>query len=100
MLLSDTSNIMELPSYKEATKNRNIEVDVESANKATIEASRKARFDKNVDVEGKNRSNAVKKEELEEEDRMEKMMRLADEERKAKLAKDKAESQANRWNTF
>lgn len=91
---------MELPSYKEATKNKGIELDFESVNKATIEAARKDRFDQKVDVEGKNRANAVRKDEKDEEDRMEKMMRLADEERKAKLAKDKAASQANRWNTF
>jgi len=91
---------MELPSYKEATKNKGIELDFESVNKATLEVSRKARFDKEVDVEGKNRSSAVRKEEVKEEDRMEQMMRLADEERKAKLAKDKAAGQANRWNTF
>jgi len=91
---------MELPSYKDATKNKGIEVDVESANKAVLDAQRKARFDKSIDVESKTRSNAVRKDEVVEEDRMEKMMRLADEERKSRLAKGKAESQANRWSTF
>jgi len=100
LLLSGSENIFELPSYSEATKNKGIEVDVESANKATMEKSRKERFNNNVDVENKNRSNAVRKDEIKEEDRMEKMMRLADEERKEKLAKDKAESKASRWSTF
>lgn len=65
-----------------------------------MEKSRQARFEPNVDVEGKKRSGAVRKDEIKEEDRMEKMMRLADEERKEKLAKDKEESKASRWSTF
>ena len=81
-LLSDSSDIFELPSYSEAKKNKSIEVDVESANRATMEKSRKARFDTNIDVESKSRSDKVRKDEIQEEDRMEKMMRLADEERK------------------
>lgn len=75
-------------------------MDVESVNRATMEKSRQKRFDTTVDVEGKDRSNKVRKDEIKEEDRMERMMRLADEERKEKLAQEKEESKANRWNTF
>jgi len=100
LLLSDSTNIFELPSYADAKKNKSIEVDVESANRATMEKSRQKRFDTTVDVAGKDRSNNVRKDEIKEEDRMERMMRLADEERKEKLAREKEESKANRWNTF
>eukprot|EP00555_Chaetoceros_dichaeta_P006324 CAMPEP_0198257236 /NCGR_PEP_ID=MMETSP1447-20131203/6962_1 /TAXON_ID=420782 /ORGANISM="Chaetoceros dichaeta, Strain CCMP1751" /LENGTH=200 /DNA_ID=CAMNT_0043944081 /DNA_START=103 /DNA_END=705 /DNA_ORIENTATION=+ len=100
LLLSGTDNIFELPSYSEATKNRAIEVDLDTVNKAVVDKERKQRFNTNIDVESKTRSNAVRKDEIKEEDRMEKMMRLADEERKERLAKDKAESKATRWSTF
>lgn len=89
-----------LPSYSEATKNKAIEIDLETLNKATLSKADAKRYDINVDKESKDRSTAVKKEEDEEEARLERMRQYAKQERLASIEREKAETKANRWNTF
>jgi len=100
MLLSDASDPFALPSYSESIKNKNLELDLESINKATQDKAAAKRFDPSVDRENNEKFIDLRKEEKEEEARMERMRDYAKRERLEAIEKEKAETKANRWNTF
>ena len=58
------------------------------------------RDDKNVNAANNAERIALKKMEAEEELRLERMREYAKQEREAAIAREKAETKANRWNTF
>lgn len=91
---------MALPSYEALKKNTLMEIDVDSVNQKTMRAAQAVRDDKNVDKENNQRSIELRKEEDEENKRMIRMKEYAKQEREEQLKKDKAETAANRWNTF
>ena len=89
-----------MPSYAEATKNKNIEVDLESINKEIMDKAAAARDSKEVNKENNQSYIDLRKAEKEEEARMQALRERAKQERLEAIAKEKAETKANRWNTF
>jgi hypothetical protein len=100
LLSKDMGDPMTLPSYDTLKKNSVAEFDVESVNKKTMQQSRAMRDDKNVNKENNQRYIELRKDEDEEDKRMTRMKEYAKQEREEQLKKEKAESAANRWNTF
>mmetsp|Transcript_6815 Transcript_6815/g.8493 ORF Transcript_6815/g.8493 Transcript_6815/m.8493 type:complete len:189 (+) Transcript_6815:158-724(+) len=95
-----SSDPFALPSYSDAVSNKAIEMNLESVNKKILEEAAAKRDDRNVNKENNERFIELKKEEAEEEARMIRLKELAKREREERIAKEKAETKANRWNTF
>ncbi len=89
-----------LPSYSEAVKNKSVDMNLEEVNKKIMDDAAAKRDDRKVDQENNQRFIALRQEEAEEEKRLERMRELAKKEREERIAKEKAETKANRWNTF
>ena len=100
LISASASDPFALPSYESATKNKAIEIDLEAVNKDILDKAAARRDDKNVDAANNAERIALKKMEAEEEVRLTRMREYAKQEREAAIAKEKAETKANRWNTF
>jgi len=102
ILVSSTSagDPFALPSYSESVKNKNIEIDLESVNKKILDDAASKRDDKNVNKENNAAAIDLRREEQEEEKRLERMREYAKRERQEAIEREKAETRANRWNTF
>eukprot|EP00559_Dactyliosolen_fragilissimus_P004902 CAMPEP_0184869312 /NCGR_PEP_ID=MMETSP0580-20130426/33618_1 /TAXON_ID=1118495 /ORGANISM="Dactyliosolen fragilissimus" /LENGTH=118 /DNA_ID=CAMNT_0027370713 /DNA_START=241 /DNA_END=597 /DNA_ORIENTATION=+ len=88
-----------LPSYDEASKNKIIDPDIESVNKAIMQKAKKDReIVQNTEKEKETR--ALRKAEKEVSTDLEALLAQAEIERKAKIEKEKEEARANRMNTF
>lgn len=96
----DSTDPFSLPSYDDSIKKGVIEVDLDSVNSKILEDAKAKRDDKNVNKEANARSIELRKEEEEENKRMERMREFAKRERLEAIEREKAETKANRWNTF
>ncbi len=96
----EASDPFAMPSYDGSTKNVLIEIDLDSVNKKILEDAKAKREDKNVNKENNQAAIDLRKEEQEEEKRLERMREYAKRERLEAIEKEKAETKANRWNTF
>ena len=96
----DSTDPFSLPSYDDSIKKGVIEVDLDSVNSKILEDAKAKRDDKNVNREANTRSIELRKEEEEENKRMERMREFAKRERLEAIEREKAETKANRWNTF
>jgi hypothetical protein len=99
ILLAD-SDPFAMPKYEEASQNKNLDLKLELTNKATLDKAAAKREDKNIDKENNQRFQELKKLEAEEDARLLRMKKYAEEERLQKIEKEKAEIRANKWNTF
>ena len=97
---STISDPFALPSYSDAIKNKSVEMNLEEVNKKILDDAASKRDDSMVNKEGNDRYIQLKMEEAEEEKRLERMRELARREREERIAAEKAETKANRWNTF
>ncbi len=75
-------------------------MDLESVNKKILDDAAAKRDDRNVNRENNERYIELKREEAEEEARMIRLKEMAKREREERIAREKAETKANRWNTF
>lgn len=75
-------------------------MDLEAVNKKIMEEAARKRDDTNVDKENTQRFIDLRKEEEEEEKRLQKMRDYAKKEREEAIRREKEEIAANRWNTF
>ena len=89
-----------LPSYSDAVKNKSVDMNLDEVNKKILDDAAAKRDDRNVDKVNNERYIQLKQEEAEEEKRLERMRAYAQQEREERIAKEKAETKANRWNTF
>jgi len=89
-----------MPSYDGSIKNIKIEIDLDSVNNKIQADARAKREDKSVDKENNQASIDLRREEQEEDKRMEKMREYAKRERTEAIERERAESKANRWSTF
>lgn len=96
----DASDPFAMPSYDGSKKNVLIEIDLDSINKKIQDDAKAKREDKNVNKENNQAAIDLRKEEQEEEKRLERMREYAKRERLEAIEKEKAETKANRWNTF
>jgi hypothetical protein len=96
----DTGDPFALPSYTDLSKNVVGSWDVDSVNKKTMDEANAARFDKSVNKESNDRDIELRRQEEEEDKRMLRMKEYARQEREESLKREKAETRANRWNTF
>ncbi len=108
---ASTTDQFTLPSYNDATKNKITAVDkvtyksawdeeLEKVNQKILDQASASRDDKSVNKENNERFIQLKAEEAEEEQRMIRMRKMAEQERIERIAQEKAETKANRWNTF
>lgn len=95
-----SSDPFALPSYSDAIKNKSVEMNLEQVNQKILDDAAAKRDDRNVNKENNDRYIQLKMEEAEEEKRLERMRELAKREREERIAAEKAETKANRWNTF
>jgi hypothetical protein len=95
-----SSDPFALPSYSDAIKNKSVDLNLEDVNKKIINDAAAKRDDSSVNRENNLRYIELKAEEAEEEKRMIRMKELAKREREERIAQEKAETKANRWNTF
>lgn len=99
ILLADVDPFA-LPKYEEASQNKSLDLKLELTNKATLDKAAAKREDRNIDKENNQRFQDLKKLEAEEDARLLRMKKYAEEERLQKIEKEKAEIRANKWNTF
>lgn len=100
LISTSSTDPFQLPSYESSIKNKAIEIDLEAVNKDILDKAAARRDDKNVDAANNAERIALKKMEAEEEVRLTRMREYAKQEREDAIAKEKAETKANRWNTF
>mmetsp|Transcript_27301 Transcript_27301/g.40441 ORF Transcript_27301/g.40441 Transcript_27301/m.40441 type:complete len:172 (-) Transcript_27301:89-604(-) len=96
----DIGDPFALPSYSDSIKNVIGTIDVDSVNKKTMDEAKALREDKSVDQENNQRNIELRKQEEEEDKRMLRMKEYAKQEREEQIKREKAETAANRWNTF
>jgi hypothetical protein len=96
----EASDPFAMPSYDGSIKNIKIEIDLDSVNNKIQADARAKREDKSVDKENNQASIDLRREEQEEDKRMEKMREYAKRERTEAIERERAESKANRWSTF
>ena len=97
---SASSDPFALPSYSEAVKNKSVDMNLEDVNKKIQDDAAAKRDDRNVNKVNNEAYIALKAEEAEEEKRMIRLKEMAKREREERIAAEKAETKANRWNTF
>ena len=96
----DIGDPFALPSYTDLSKNVVGSWDVDSVNKKTMDEAKAAREDRSVNKESNDRDIELRRQEEEEDKRMLRMKEYARQEREESLKREKAETRANRWNTF
>jgi hypothetical protein len=99
VILSDADPFA-MPKYEEASQNKSLDLKLELTNKATLDKAAAKREDKNIEKENNQRFQDLKRLEAEEDARLLRMKKYAEEERLQKIEREKAEIRANKWNTF
>lgn len=89
-----------MPKYEEASQNKSLDMRLDLTNQATLEKAAAKREDKNIDKENNQRFQELKRLEAEEDARLLRMKKYAEQERLDKIEREKAEIRANKWNTF
>lgn len=89
-----------MPKYEEASQNKSLDMRLDLTNQAALEKAAAKRDDKNIDKENNQRFQELKRLEAEEDARLMRMKKYAEQERLEKIEREKAEIRANKWNTF
>jgi hypothetical protein len=97
---ASTSDPFALPSYSDAVRNKAVEMNLDDVNKKIMDDAAARRDDRNVNKQNNDAYIQLKAEEAEEEKRLIRMREFAKKEREERIAQEKAETKANRWNTF
>ena len=75
-------------------------MNLDDVNKKIMDDAAARRDDRNVNKQNNDAYIQLKAEEAEEEKRLIRMREFAKKEREERIAQEKAETKANRWNTF